>query len=427
MNHFYASLRCCLVFLCISSFCKAQNLVPNHSFENVNCPVNYTVTVQPGKLSTAISDWYNTNAASPDLFTDCGNTNPPNSTMVPNIIFGYQYAQDGNNFMGFGFYSGWYEYIGVKLTAPLEAGETYQVSFWVSCADAMLWATNKLGAYFSTDQIIYNTTTRLPASGVPHAFTPQVVSDRFLTDTNWVKVSGEFVAAGGEQYLTIGYFSTVTLASGDFQKFDIRANPNYPTTTGTATNPRCYYYIDNVSVQKSASLPIQLTGFTAKITDGKVKLDWKTASESNNCRFEIERSEDGVQFHTLGTRAGAVNSSIMRNYDFTDPSPVAGRNYYRIKQVDCDGKNSYSKTLTVNFAASGFSVYPNPVLNQLTIDRNTAAPAQAIVYDLTGKELKSYPVKNARETLHVNNLLPGTYIIKIVTAQESVSQKFIKQ
>jgi hypothetical protein len=67
---------------------------------------------------------------------------------VPDVLFGYQYARTGNRFMGFGFYSAWYEYIGVKLTAPLEAGETYHVTYWLSCGDLMPWAADQIGIYF---------------------------------------------------------------------------------------------------------------------------------------------------------------------------------------------------------------------------------------------------------------------------------------
>jgi hypothetical protein len=132
-----------------------------------------------------------------------------------------------------------------------------------------------------------------------------------------------------------------------------------------------------VLVEKQSTLPIRLMKFSAKRVEGKVLLEVQTANENNNCLFEVERSEDGSAYQMIGTVAGAVNSAVTRYYQFTDQHPVTGKSYYRIRQVDCDGKSTVSNTISLNNEVTTLSVYPNPVVNKLTIDRTTTVATRA--------------------------------------------------
>ncbi|MEO7983617.1 MAG: hypothetical protein ABI688_06020 [Bacteroidota bacterium] len=84
------------------------------------------------------------------------------------------------------------------------------------------------------------------------------------------------------------------------------------------------------------------------VTNNGVQLQWQIAAELNTERFEIERSADGVNFTKIGTVASSGSSNTTKDYSFPDNSP-ATVNYYRIKQIDKDGKVNYSKTLSVKF------------------------------------------------------------------------------
>lgn len=417
------------------SVCEGQNLIPNPSFESGSCVVDYNST--PQKIPTTIDNWYSCTGASPDPFDICGTAKPAAYAIVaPEIINGYQYARTGNKFMGLGFYPGWYEYIGTKLSVPLEAGETYKVSMWIACADMMLWASKTMGVYFSNTEISYPTTSTY---GGMLNYTPQVEATRadgnFATDTTWQQVSGEFVAAGGEQWIVIGYFKSII--AGDFYLFPDpadgrkrKANPDYKPTvqgTGTTGGPRIYYYIDDVSVQKSVALPVKLSAFSGKLIQQHVQLQWATATETNNCRFEVERSADGKDFSKIGTIQGAISSNTAKQYNFTDASPLAGNIYYRLNQVDCDGKNTYSRIITIQNNAGGFSIYPNPVINTITVNRSKAGSARANVYDITGRTIISQQLVTEKETIHAEHLLPGTYIISIEGSNGTFTQKFIKK
>jgi len=227
-----------IAFIMGSAFAiKAQNLIPNPSFENAICPTGYNGTAS--QVTLYMNDWYAATCASPDIMTTCSNHS---NTTIPNILFGYQYARTGNNFAGFGFYNSWYEYLGVKLTQPLVAGKVYNVSFYASCANSVDKATDALGIYFSQTEIKCIS----GFSGPVLNYTPQVAQTPgiFLNDTlGWQQVSGSFTAQGGEEYIVIGYFKPWN--SANFQSIN--------NLTGT----KCYYYVDDFSVEEAIPLPTQ--------------------------------------------------------------------------------------------------------------------------------------------------------------------------
>ena len=147
-------------------------------------------------------------------------------------------------------------------------------------------------------------------------------------------------------------------------------------------------------------LPVQLTSFTATQENGTHRLHWQTATETNNHHFDIERSTGGRSFEKIGTLAGAGNSSTGENYSFIDNRPISGTNYYRLKQTDTDGRFDYSKVISVKHTTGKrFSVYPNPVSNQLIIEgvnENNAA----------------YIIRNGNGQTMQTGILPGNRIIE---------------
>jgi hypothetical protein len=206
----------------------AQNLVPNPSFEDtVNCP--------PGWASiNSINNWYSPNGSSPDLFYTCAS---PFDVGVPQNGAGFQSAKNGNGYIGVGssFDStnlNYREYIQVELTDTLVANKEYILSFFISKADSAPIVVTKMGAYLSNGPIS-------TSGGLSLNVVPQVESSTgvYLTDTaNWLEVKDTIIAAGGEKFITIGYF------------FD---NANADTLTVQQSlyfYRQSYYYIDDVSL-----------------------------------------------------------------------------------------------------------------------------------------------------------------------------------
>ncbi len=119
----------------------------------------------------------------------------------------------------------------------------------------------------------------------------------------------------------------------------------------------------------NAALPVLLLDFTGSLRSGSVVLNWSTSSEINSSYFDVERSYDGNVFSKAGTATAAGFSSVIRNYAFTDPF-AHEHNYYRLKQVDADGKFVYSKVILIdnkNYSSS-FRIINNPFTDVLEID-----------------------------------------------------------
>ncbi|HPI08877.1 MAG TPA: hypothetical protein PLM41_20930, partial [Saprospiraceae bacterium] len=124
---------------------------------------------------------------------------------------------------------------------------------------------------------------------------------------------------------------------------------------------------DEAQVEAACALaqPVELTYFRATIpeTGRYALLTWRTASERNNLGFDIERSSDGRTWQTLALVPGHGTTQEEQSYAYTDERPQPGENYYRLKQVDFDGKFEYSDIRSVvmgSGAKDEVGIYPNP-------------------------------------------------------------------
>ena len=120
------------------------------------------------------------------------------------------------------------------------------------------------------------------------------------------------------------------------------------------------------------SLPVSFISFTAsKQNDNAALLQWQTSQEINSSYYDVERSEDAVQFVKIGRVNAAGNTSSTSSYSFTDMLPANGINYYRLKQVDTDGRFVYTPVRTLHFgqpAAGAVKYFPNPTNGLLNIE-----------------------------------------------------------
>ncbi len=226
---------------------------------------------------------------------------------------------------------------------------------------------------------------------------------------------------------------TETLVAGEYF---IRVWEYYANGATNSTNTFTIK-VDGASVV----LPVTLSSFTGVRVNGVNKLSWTTKTEVNNAGFELQRSADGKNFTKLGYVAAKSengNSTRELNYSFNDTKPYAGISYYRLNQIDKDGKSTLSNVVAikgdklneVQFSA----VYPNPAKDRLNVVLASpkAERVTLVVTDLSGKVIKQQ-IHNAIEgnnniEVNVNSLSAGTYIIKLVCASgcETAIQKFMK-
>lgn len=232
--------------------------MPNGSFEEYwECPTNGTLPGDP--QFEKCKYWFIPTEGTPDYFNSCAGQ--MSSVDVPNNIFGYQMPLDGQAYSGFNLlYVDFYnvrpeyrEYIQAKLNYPLQNGQEYYLEFFVNKSDIYGLAIDRIGAYFSSYPITKNDAGVL-------SINPQVSNPRhrIITDTmNWTKISGTFLAMGGEHYITIGNF--YTLEETDTLIF----NPDWP-------DDYAHYYIDGITlveVESKIKIPNVFTPNNDNIND----------------------------------------------------------------------------------------------------------------------------------------------------------------
>ena len=178
-------------------------------------------------------------------------------------------------------------------------------------------------------------------------------------------------------------------------------------------------------------LPVTFLDFFAGSENKKIKLSWKTANEFNNDRFEIERANDGISFSKIGEIRGHGNSSVLQQYTFYDEQPLTGKNFYRLKQVDIDGRYEYSTIeLILVDDPRIFVVYPNPVSSRGIINIYIASQVRKrvkiLVYDMSGRELFAATKNNTQNYFQIKpNLSPGIYTIQLIGETQTTTEKIV--
>lgn len=191
------------------------------------------------------------------------------------------------------------------------------------------------------------------------------------------------------------------------------------------------------------TIPITWLYFNGRKENEIVNLNWATGNEQNTDRFWVQRSINGTNYTDIGSRKAAGNSSGTRTYQYPDadgpklPAPVL---YYRIRQVDLDGKFTYSNVVAIQNtkAANGplVQVYPNPFTQQLNVKvQSTAAPAtedRLELYNNAGLLVYSRNLANrpANGVVNINNLpflTQGVYYLRVYIGGEMEVVKIVKQ
>jgi hypothetical protein len=211
------------------------------------------------------------------------------------------------------------------------------------------------------------------------------------------------------------------------------------TTAGTIRSSGTIGSFSPFTLGSSSSenpLPIELIHFSAQANDSRVDLKWTTASETNNHFFSIERSKNAVDFEEIGKISGAGNSNTVLNYQFTDFRPFGGISYYRLKQVDFDGKVNYSATEAVQFKSKenpvSFTLSPNPANDWVNISPITSFEniKTIEIIDIKGKSIITFdfsqnPMQESQFKFNTESLQSGIYFIKTSNGLYTYSQKLI--
>lgn len=248
----------------------------------------------------------------------------------------------------------------------------------------------------------------------------QVVIDGTLT------VNGNFTGNNGSTITGTGSMSTTGSAT------TVGTGKVFGSEGDCATGP-CY-------ASSSSPLPVSLLSFTAVCDNTSVVLKWSTASEINNHFFQIDKCNNGLDFQYLAKIPGAGTSNRILNYTHTDNHLQEGTFYYRLKQVDFDGKSEYLDIKAISYynhePACDIFIKPNPCIGRCVIsfencNEEEFQDARFMIFDALGNAVYTSPTKqimNGQAQFDVDvssNLKPAVYFIRGNANSKIRSKKII--
>lgn len=412
----------------LDTICLKTNAVLNPSFEFASaCPTGFIGSATAGGL--LITNWRFPTTGTSDFFNACQTTGGNTVHIPTNQCFGTQEPRSGRGYVGLFAMStnNYREYIQGELSAPMVPGKKYLVSFYVSLAEYSNTAIDRMGIHFKIGS------TAISNSG-PLSFTPQLESTpgAILNERKgWVNISGIVEPTEAFTHFIIGNFRN-------------NATTNTQTVLDESsgllggTAPGCggpgiqgYYFIDDVFVGEvdetagasCGTLPVTWLSFSANKVNADAHLDWRTAQEQRCSLYEVERSSDGINYQKVGQQL-CRNTQATQNYSFVDINPGKGTFYYRLRQVDTDGKFEYSAVRTVSFGQDNeILMYPNPTRNLLQIT-GLQAKSDINVYDAGGRRVFQTRSGQPMMQIQVGHLPAGIYQLTIT--QSNGEQSFHK-
>jgi hypothetical protein len=184
-------------------------------------------------------------------------------------------------------------------------------------------------------------------------------------------------------------------------------------------------YIDNVYFYSSVVLAVEMTDFKAKAVNNTTVLSWKTATETNNAGFSVERSANGINYTAIGEVKGNGTTTVAHDYTFIDQTPPLGVGglYYRLRQTDFSGKETLSPVVSVLFGKGGLLVKSTLVSATLDVTVGGETPTPLSIFNLSGQQMYSGKVQGS-QSIDVSAFAAGLYIIRTGTGEVS---RFVKQ
>ncbi len=296
-----------------------------------------------------------------------------------------------------------------------------------------------LDAYFANENVIivgdYNDRVYMSI----YTGSPVSPFQSLVEDPNYIALTYPLDKAGQTSFIGgSGLIDHITITND--------LNPYYILNSTEINDPRKYISGYNATTASdhlpvfsrfdfASVLPVTLISFTAESQGKDVVLKWVSSNEINSNYFEVEKSVDGVKFIPIERVNSRGNNGGENRYQTADINPVNGLNFYRLKQVDKDGKVAYSLVVAVNRGTSIVSkmnIYPNPVdkfvtLTMLDIEKVYSGK----LISAEGKAVLNFKGDVYQINQHLNDhlykLKPGMYLLKLINGKEQFSQKFLKE
>jgi Secretion system C-terminal sorting domain len=273
------------------------------------------------------------------------------------------------------------------------------------------------------------------AIGGSWAYSPKAVYD----GQQWLRAGQGFVVVN-ENVTTCTNVNNNRLLVHELTHVYSMGHLNAASYPNQNMNPICCNAVGSKDIECMdhvylAPLPVELTRYDAEKWRGRqARLTWTTASEKNNDYFFLERSADGLRFERIA-RVKGQNTADGARYEWIDERPFPGQNYYRLSQVDFDGKehNHGIRAVRIGDAHGGVEVYPNPLtadVLKLITAFETEYDGQVEIADAAGRVLERRAVRldkgNQVSEISVSGLPSGVYWLRLNNGLNTAVQKFIK-
>lgn len=254
--------------------------------------------------------------------------------------------------------------------------------------------------------------------------------DRIIV-TGTATINGTLTPEFGAYAPAVG--NTFQLVSATIYNGTLSVNP--PTINGTHTISGIWYDASGILEITDVVLPIHLLSFSGQRVDDAIELKWRTATEINNDYMAVERADHEFGFREIGRVAGVGTTTEPQDYHFIDEAPLAGANYYRLRQVDIDGSVEYHPVIYVDYIetsqATLLQVFPNPAQDQVRAAWKAGNDQAATIrlFNASGQLLQTYRINGEHGTheLPVDKLTPGVYYLQLNQGAASEQIRFVKQ
>ncbi|MDF2189200.1 T9SS type A sorting domain-containing protein [Paraflavitalea sp. CAU 1676] len=252
-------------------------------------------------------------------------------------------------------------------------------------------------------------------------------ADFYDVNSNPMSLASGFTQTDRPIRLWAADFSTFGINAtniGQIVYFRIRLNGNSDVA---------FVAYNNKTFSLNSTLPTKLAYFTAKAAGQQVKLNWQSVTETQLARFAVEASYDGRQFHTLDSVKATGNSTTPNNYAFIHRNAPNGKIWYRLKQIDIDGRYEYSALAQVNNVNEHYTAlraYPNPATNRVIVSHEPATgKEQCAIHSMNGTVMvQAKPAAGSvQTTFDVQSLPTGTYLLVMTNGQAQNTTMLLKK
>ena len=207
------------------------------------------------------------------------------------------------------------------------------------------------------------------------------------------------------------------------------SSSNTVTYSGIVVNNDALYTMG--STTSANALPVEFLYIKATQERDVNKIEWATAMEENNSHFIVQRTHDGASWESLTEIGGAGFSSNVLKYEYIDMNPYMDVNYYRIMQVDYDGKYDYSDIVMVNSlvqqADINLKVFPNPATDKVQVQwGENEETGKVVVLGLNGKVVaEQLPDQHNNTTIDLTSIKNGVYFIQFIGTTTTKTERLV--